>query len=115
MFSPQSTAWARQRTSWLYLRLDDLNVDLAADALDTLLELHTLVAAIGVKLDQEGMQPEHRAHQQHATVAVLYVGSVHQGKQQTLRVYVDMPLLALDLFAGIINRRIDAIPLFRRS
>ena len=36
-------------------------------------------------------------------------------KQQTQRIYEDVALLALDLFARIVAMRIDAGPLFRRS
>ena len=93
--------------------LDDLDVDLAADPLQSLLKLRALVAAVGVELQQKREQAEQRAHQQHATVAVLDVGRVEDGvQQQALGVYQDMALLALDLLARIKAGRVDRDPPF---
>jgi hypothetical protein len=89
--------------------LDDRDADLAADAAQSVLELRSLVAAVGIELEQERMQAEQRAHQQHAAVAVLEVGGMHEGmEQQTLRIDEEVTLLALDLLARIKARRIDA-------
>ncbi len=93
--------------------LDDFDIDLAAYPLETCLELRALVAAICVELDEERKQSEHRAHQQHAAITILHVGCVYKSKQQqTLGIYGDMALLALDLLAGIIARRVNAGPPF---
>jgi hypothetical protein len=71
------------------------------------------VAAVGVEFQQEGKRAEQRAHQQHATVAVLDVGRMDDGvQQQALRVYQDMALLAFDLLSGIKARRVDRKPPF---
>ena len=79
----------------------------------SVLELRTLVAAVGVELEQEGIQSEQRAHQQHAAVAILDVGGVDDRlHQQALRVDQDVPLLAFDLLARVIARRIDRAPPF---
>jgi hypothetical protein len=84
-----------------------------ADALQSVLELRPLVAAIGVELQQKREPPEQRAHQHHAAVAVLDVGRVDDGvQQQALRVYQDLALLALDLLAGVKARRVDRDPPF---
>ena len=49
-----------------------------------------------------------------AAVAILNVGGVHDGvHQQALRIDEDVTLLALDLLASVIPRRIAA-PLFQR-
>src|SRR3954447_12010464 len=67
------------------------------------------VAAIGVELEQEGVEPEEAGHQQHASIAVLDVGRMHDGvQQQALRVYQDVALLALDLLARIVPVPVDA-------
>jgi hypothetical protein len=85
----------------------------ATDPCETLLKLRTLIAAIRIQLDQEWKHPKHGAHQQHATVAVLHISGVDQGKQQqTLCIYRDMALLAFDLLAGIIAWRVDLGPPF---
>src|SRR5271170_1235514 len=45
--------------------LDDLDVDLSADAGQAVLEFWPLVAAVGVELDQERKRSEQARHQQH--------------------------------------------------
>ena len=93
--------------------LDDFDVDLAADPFQPLLKLFPLVAAVRVELEQERKQSEQRAHQQNAAVAILDIGGMNDGaQQQALRIYQDVALLALDFFAGIEARRIDAKPPF---
>ena len=70
-------------------------------------EIHEFLS----QLQKEWKQAEQCAHQHHASVAVLDVGGMHDGaQQQTLRVYQDMALLAVDLLAGVVARRIDADP-----
>jgi hypothetical protein len=92
---------------------DDLHVDVAADSGQSVLELRPLVAAVGVEFQQEGKRAEQRAHQQHATVAVLDIGRMDDGvQQQALRVYQDMALLAFDLLSRIKARRVDRKPPF---
>src|SRR5918994_160338 len=93
--------------------LDDLEVDPAADGAQPGLELRASVAAVGVEFQQERVQPEQRPHQQHAAVAVLDVGGVDDRlHQQALGVDQDVALLALDLLAGVVARRVDAAPPF---
>ena len=93
--------------------LDDLHVDLAAGAFQSLLELRTLVAAVGVEPQQKRKQAEHRAHQQDTAVAVLDVGRMDDGvQQQPLGIYQDMALLAFDLLARVKAGRIDRAPPF---
>jgi len=41
-----------------------------------------LIAAIGIKLQQKGIQTEQRAHQQHAAVAILNIGGMYDRVQQ---------------------------------
>ena len=93
--------------------LDDFDVDPAADPFQSILKLFSLVPAVSEEFEQERKQSEQRAHQQDAAVAILDIGGMDDGaQQQALRVYQDVALLALDLFAGIVARRIDAKPPF---
>lgn len=93
--------------------LDDLHLDLPHGPLQTTLKLRSLVATVGVKLEQEGVEAEHGRHQKHAAVAVLDIGGVDDGvKQEALGVYQDVAFPALDLLAAVIARRIDAGPPF---
>jgi hypothetical protein len=93
--------------------LDDLHVDLFADRSQSLLELWSLIAAVGIELEQERKQAEHCAHQQNAAVAVLNASSMDDGVQEkTLRIYQDVALLSLDLLARIIAWRVNRDPPF---
>ena len=93
--------------------LDDLHTDATADALQTLLELRPLIAAVGVKLEQKRVQPEQGGHEQNATIAVLNVRCMDDGlEQQAFGVDQDMTLLAPDLLAAVIARRVNAAPPF---
>ena len=77
------------------------------------MEFPSLITGIGEQRLQEGIHPEQRRKQQHAAVAILDVGGMNDGvQQQTQRVYENMALLALDLFARVIAMRIDAAPPF---
>ena len=61
-----------------------------------MLKLRPPVARVGVELQQERIHAEQRRHQEHATIAVLDVGGMHDGvHQQALRIDEDMPLLPL--------------------
>ena len=93
--------------------LDDFDVDPAADPFQSILKLFSLVPAVRVEFEQEWKQSEQRAHQQDAAVAILDIAGMDDGaQQQALRIYQDVALLALDLFAGIVARRINAKPPF---
>ena len=88
--------------------LDDCDLETAAYPPHTSLEGRTLIAAVGIKLEQKGMESEQRRHDPDAAVTILDVAGMHEGvQQQALRVYKDMALLALDLLAGVIGRRVD--------
>jgi hypothetical protein len=72
-----------------------------------------LVSAVGIQLEQEGMQAEQGGHEQDATIAVLDVRRMHDGvEQQASGVCQDMALLALDLLAAVVARRVGAAPPF---
>ena len=88
--------------------LDDLDVDARQDPFHRAPELWPLVAAVGIELDQERKGAEQARHQQRPAVAVLDVGGVHDGvHQQALRIDEDVPLLALDLLARVVARRVN--------
>ena len=83
------------------------------DCLECVVELPALIAGIGEQRLQERIHPEQRREQQDAAVAILNVGGMNDGmQQQAQRVYQNVALLALDLLARIIARRIDAGPPF---
>src|ERR1700751_2467044 len=93
--------------------LDDFQVDLAANGLQSVLEFRALIAAVGIQLQQERVEPKQAAHQQHSAVAVLDVGRMNDRlHQQTLRVDDEVSLLAFDLLARVIPRRVDRTPPF---
>ena len=88
--------------------LDDCDLETAAHPPDTSLEGRTLIATVGIKLQQKRMEPEQRCHEPDAAVTVLNFAGMYKGvQQQALCVYKDMALLALDLLAGVIARRVD--------
>ena len=105
---------SRQRDEFAGIRAsDDLDVDLPADTPQGLLKFRPLVAAVDVELQQEWEQAEQRAHQQHATVAILYVSGMDDGaQQQTFRVYQEVAFLTPDLLPCVIAARIDRAPPF---
>ena len=93
--------------------LHDFDIHLPTDLGQPLLKFLALIAGVSVELQQERVQPEQRAHQQHAAIPVLGVsGKDHRLHQQSLRVYKDMPLLALDFLARVIAMRINRDPPF---
>jgi hypothetical protein len=93
--------------------LDDLHIELRQDRFHGGAERRALIAAVGVELQQERLHAEQRGHHKRAAIAVLDAGGMHDGvDQEALRVDENMPLLALDLFARIIARRINFGPPF---
>ena len=76
-----------------------------------LLKVRPLVATIGNF--SRRVHPEKGRKKQDAAIAILDIGRMNDGvQQQTQRVYENMALLALDLFAPVIAMRIDAGPPF---
>jgi hypothetical protein len=76
-------------------------------------ELRALAAAISAQFHQTRIQAKQGGQHQHATVAVLNIGGMHDRmQQQAYRVDQDMPLPAFDLLARVIAVRIDAAPPF---
>jgi len=93
--------------------LHDFDVHASDDLTDRLAKFRPLIAAVGVKLQQKREGAKQARHHQRAAVAVLNVCGVHERvHQQALRIDEDVPLLALDLLARVIARRIDAAPPF---
>ena len=93
--------------------LHDLQIDAPAGTLQAVLKDRPLIPAVCIELEQKREQAEQRAHQQHAAVTILDVSRMDDRVQQKpLRIYKDMPLLSLDLLAGVIARRIDLDPPF---
>jgi len=92
---------------------DDLRLDGWQDLSKRLLELPPLIAGIGKQRLQEGISAEQGGQQQDATIAILNVGGMNDGMQQQAQcIYENVALLALDLLARVIARRIDAGPPF---
>ena len=72
---------------------DDLDVHALESGPQRILELRPLISAIGVQLQKEGMEAEQCRHQEHAPVAVLNIGAMHDGvHQEALCVDKNMPL-----------------------
>ena len=83
------------------------------DGLARGVELAALIGGIGEQRLQERIHPEQCRQQQDATVAILDVSRMNNGvQQQAERIYQNVALLALDLLARIIARRIEAGPPF---
>jgi len=101
------------KTLGLIAAPDNLDLELRHDFNQRSMEDRAAVGRIGKKLFQKREHSEQRRQQQNAAVAVLNAGGVNQSvKQKTLRVYEDMPLLALDDLAAVKAVRIDAGPPF---
>ena len=93
--------------------LDDFSCEVRQDFCQRLLEVRSLIAAVGKELLQEGIHSEQGRKQQDAAVAVLDIGGMNDGvEQQTQRIYEKVALLAFDLLACIIAMRIDTSPPF---
>jgi hypothetical protein len=93
--------------------LYDLRLDRGQDVSKRLLELPPLIAGIGEQRPQKGISAEQGRQQQDATIAILNIGGMNDGVQQQAQcIYENVALLALDLLACIIARRIDAGPPF---
>jgi hypothetical protein len=93
--------------------LDDFQIHLAHDALERGLELRSLIAAVGVKLEEKGLEAEQARHHENAAIAILNVGSVNDGvHQQALRIDKDVALFAFDFLARIVSASVDATPPF---
>ena len=93
--------------------LDDFSFEVRQNFRQGLLSFLNLIATVGKQLFQERIHPEKGCKKQDATVAILDIGGMNDRvEQQTQRIYENMALLALDLFARIIARRIDAGPPF---
>jgi hypothetical protein len=91
---------------------DDLELPVR-DGAEDLFELGALIGAVADDLLEKGKQSPHRLEQGRRAVAVLHVGRMHlHAQQQAERVNEEMALLALDLLAGVIARRIDLRPPF---
>ena len=92
---------------------DDFDFELRQDLRQGFLEHRSLIAAVGEQLLQERIHPEQGRKQQEAAVTVLDIGGMNDRmQQQTQRIYEKVALLALDLLARIIARRIDPGPPF---
>jgi len=88
--------------------LHDFDIHVPTDLGQPLLKFLARITGVSVELKQERVQPEQRAYQQHAAIPVLDISRKnHRLHQQSLCVYQDMPLLALDLLARVIAMRID--------
>src|SRR5439155_284081 len=86
--------------------LDDFSFELRQDLRQGLLKVRPLVATIGKELFQERVHPEKGRKKQDAAIAILDIGRMNDGvQQQTQRVYENMALLPLDLFAGALGGR----------
>src|SRR6185312_13067977 len=93
--------------------LDDLNVDLREDAGERITKLGPLISAVGIEFHQEREQSKQGCHQHGAAVPILDIGGVYDRLQyQPLCIDQDVPLLALDLLAGVKGVRINAVPPF---
>src|SRR5437660_795140 len=93
--------------------LNDLDLQAGANSLHRRLESRPLIATVGEEPLQEGEGAEQGRHQHRAAVAVLDVGGVDDGvHQEALGIDKNVALLAHDLLAGVVTRRIDAGPPF---
>jgi len=92
---------------------NDLRLDAGQDVRKRLLELPPLIAGIGEQRLQKGIPAEEGGEQQDAAISILNIGGMNDGVQQQAQcIYENMALLALDLLACVIARRIDAGPPF---
>src|SRR5262249_42173878 len=112
----RSTIQRRGSTTNPFVRSERLTISVSSCGkifAKGLLKVRPLVATIGKELFQERVHPEKGRKKQDAAIAILDIGRMNDGvQQQTQRVYENMALLALDLFARVIAMRIDAAPPF---
>jgi hypothetical protein len=74
------------------------------------------MAAASIELQQEWIHSEQARHLQHAAVAVVNIGGMHDRRnQQALGVDNDVPLLAFGLLAAVKGRPISRRPPFPAS
>ena len=93
--------------------LDDFSFEVGHNFRQGFLEFRPLIAAVSKQLSQERIHPEQGCKKQNAAVAVLDIGWMKDHvQQQAQRIYENMALLALDLFARVIAMRIDTGPPF---
>jgi len=92
---------------------DDFGFETRQDFGEDVSKKRPLIGAVGKQLLKEWKQTFHRGQQRDAAIAILNAGGMNDGmEQQAQRIYENMALLALDLFARIIAMRIDAGPPF---
>ena len=92
--------------------LDDLELPVRYGVED-LFELGALIGPVADDLLKKRKQSSHCLEQRWCAVAILHIGGMHlHAQEQTERVDEEMALLALDLLAGVIARRIDLGPPF---
>ena len=83
------------------------------DFLPRAVECRPLVSAVGKEFLQKRKPAEQGSEDQNAAIAVLDIGWMRDGvRRQAYRVDKDVALLAFDLLARIVARRIDAGPPF---
>ncbi len=93
--------------------LDDFGSETGQGFRKRTAENRALIGAVSKQLFQEWKLTEQRRQQHDATISVLNAGGMNDGmQQQTQRIDKNMPLLALDQFAGIEPMRINAGPPF---
>ena len=93
--------------------LDDFGSETGQGFRKRTAENRALIGAVSKQLFQEWKLTEQRRQQHDATISVLNAGGMNDGmQQQTQRIDKDLPLLALDQFAGIEPMRINAGPPF---
>src|SRR5256884_9500235 len=94
--------------------LDDLRSQVRQDFFERVVELAPLIAGVSEQRLQERIHPEQGRKQQDAAVAILDVSGMNDGvEQQTQRIYQNVALLALDLFARIdLREMVRALTLF---
>jgi hypothetical protein len=70
-----------------------------------------LIAAVGIEFQKKRIHAEQGRHDECAAIAILNIGRMNDGvDQQALRVDEDVTLLALDLLASVVARRIMKPP-----
>ena len=89
--------------------LDDFGFELRSNLGQRRMKDRPRIGAVGKEPFQERKKAEKRGQQHDAAVAILNIGRMNNRvQQQTLCIYQDMPLLALDELARVEPGRIDA-------